>query len=186
MSILKEHREQLGYTQIELSKKAGLSLRTIQRLEGSNRQPKGYTLTALASAFNIGPTQLQEKFATLNKAESNDLLSIKKINLLALACFAIPFGNLILPTIVWTKKRQSKLVDEAGRRIINFQIVWSLSLSILLSVSPFLNFIFHSSLPIILIILFLGLAINLIVICRTAISLNRKNLDFLNLPIRFL
>jgi transcriptional regulator with XRE-family HTH domain len=37
MSIIKIKREQLGFTQIDLSEKTGLSLITIQRLEASNK-----------------------------------------------------------------------------------------------------------------------------------------------------
>ena len=186
MSILKEQREKIGYTQIDLSEKTGLSLRTIQRLEAGDKAPKGYTLTVLSDVFNIEPTEFQEKFLSLNQAKNSDTLSIKLINLSVLAFFGFPFGNIILPIIMWNKKRQSKLVDEAGRKIINFQIIWSLLLSILLIISPFINNIVFPSVPLILVVLFTALTINLIVVGFTAISLHRNNLDFLNLPIRFL
>lgn len=44
-------REENRLTQKELAEKAGLSLRTIQRIEAGNT-PKGFTLKALAESLN--------------------------------------------------------------------------------------------------------------------------------------
>ena len=51
MSIIKNTREKSGFTQAELAKKTGLSLRTIQRLEASNKEPKGHSLKVLQSVL---------------------------------------------------------------------------------------------------------------------------------------
>lgn len=185
MGIIKKIREHSGYTQIELAKKAGLSLRTIQRLEASNNEPKGYTLKILSAVFEVTPSILQEKFLSVQQNKDSDILTIKTINLSVLAFLGIPFGNIILPLILWRKNRQSKLVDEVGRKIINFQIIWTTLLSLLLCLTPFINIFLFSSTPLILIVLFTALATNIIVVCIIAISLQRNNLNFLNLPIRF-
>ena len=48
----------------------------------------------------------------------------------ALAGFIIPFGNIIVPVILWAlKKDSSALIDAAGKESINFQIsmmIWFL------------------------------------------------------------
>lgn len=186
MSIIKELRKKSGFTQTDLSKETGLSLRTIQRLEANNKKPKGHTLVALSEVFNMEPSGLLNKFTAKEEVSDSDSLSIKIINLSALSLFIIPFGNILFPIIIWYKKRQSKIVDETGRRIINFQIIWSILLCILLSVSPFLGDKIPSPIPLILIILFTAMLINIMIISFTAISLQRNNLNFLNLPIRFL
>lgn len=186
MSIIKQTREQSGYTQIDLSEKTGLSLRTIQRLEASNKEPKGYTLKMLSDVFNIEPSVFQEKFFSAQQNNASEILSIKFINLSVLTFFVIPFGNIIFPLIMWRKKRQSKLVDKTGRKIINFQIIWSIALSFLLCISSFTKIFLFSYTPLILVVLFAAMAINIIVIGFTAILLQRNNLDFLNLPIKFL
>lgn len=185
-NILKKHREKLGSTQADLAKKTGLSLRTIQRLENRNEVPKGHTLTVLSIAFDLEPVAFQREFKKLNLAKNSDTLSIKFINLSALACLGIPFGNIILPFIIWNKKRGSKVVDEAGRKIINFQILWSIILCLLLSISPFVNEYFLPSVSLIIVVLALAFLLNFIVIGFTAVSINRNNLNFLNLPIRLL
>ena len=53
-------REKNRHTQKELAEKAGLSLRTIQRIEAGNI-PKGFTLKALAESLNTTPENLIEK-----------------------------------------------------------------------------------------------------------------------------
>lgn len=186
MSIIKNSREQLGYTQSELANKTGLSLRTIQRLESTNKEPKGHTLTVLSEAFNMKPSALQEKFDTIEKIKESETSSIRFINLSILSFIGIPFGNLILPFILWRLHRKSKVVDEVGRRIINFQIIWWIILSLLLSISPFISNVFFSNTQIILYVLFFGYAINVIIVCNVAMKLQRNNFNFLKLKLRFL
>lgn len=176
----------MGYTQLELAKKTGLSLRTIQRLESSNKKPRGHTLTVLSEIFNMDSSVLQEKFKSIEQTKKQETSSIRLINLSVLAFLGIPFGNIILPVILWKRKRKSKLVDEFGRRIINFQILWSAIFCLLLCIAPFVNKFFFSGTPLILVVLFSAMAINIIIVCATAIKLQRDNFDFLNLPIRFI
>jgi len=57
MSILKVFREKQNLTQEELSKKSGISARTIQRIE-KGKEPKGYTLRVLAKALMIEENEL--------------------------------------------------------------------------------------------------------------------------------
>lgn len=186
MSIIKQIREQLGYTQLELAKKTCLSLRTIQRLESSNKEPKGHTLTVLSEVFNMEPLVLREEFKNTELAKKSEATSIRLINLSVLSCLGIPFGNILLPLILWRKNRKSKFVDEIGRRIINFQIIWSITLAILLSISPFITHKFFSNTPIILFVLFVVYGVNIVIVCNTAIKLQRNNFDLLNIPLRFI
>jgi len=186
MSIIKQIRVKYGLTQVDLSKKTGLSLRTIQRLDASDKAPKGHTLKVLSKVFNLEPLVFQEKFQSSQENKASDTLSIKYINLSILAFLGIPFGNIILPLLTWRNKRKSKLVDEVGRKIINIQILWSILLCLFLCVSPFLNILTASSFPIILVVLFIAILINIIVVITTAMALQRNNLNFINPPIRFL
>lgn len=186
MDIIKGIRERSGYTQAELAQKTGLSLRTIQRLESNNAVPKGHTLAVLSTVFLLEPAALQEKFKRIQVTESADANLIRLINLSVLACFGIPFGNLIVPYILWKRKRTSVRVDELGRRILNIQILWSVSLAFLLSIAPFISRSFFSDVPLILIVLFTALAINLIIVCYTAVKLQRQNFDVLRVSLRFI
>lgn len=186
MSIIKNIREQNGFTQVELAKLSGLSLRTIQRLESSNKEPKGHSLTVLSEVFNIEPSALQSQYKSIEHTKTSETNLVRLVNLSVLSFIGIPFGNIILPFILWRRNRKSKLVDEMGRRIVNFQIIFSIVLSILLCLSPFVGRTFFSNTPIILIVLFGAYAINIVIVCRIAMKLQRNNFDFLNSPLRFI
>nr|WP_281397809.1 helix-turn-helix domain-containing protein [Winogradskyella flava] len=186
MTIIKNIREQLGFTQAELANKSGLSLRTIQRLESSNKEPKGHTLKVLSNVFNMEPKVLQDKFQRIESTKNSEKTSIQLINLSIISFIGIPFGNIIFPLIIWYRNRKSKIVDDIGRRIINFQIIWWIILSLLLAISPFMSRQFFSNTQIILYVLFVGYAFNVVVVVVTAMKLKRNDLDVLNLPIRFI
>ena len=173
----------MGFTQADLAQHTGLSLRTIQRLESEAKAPKGHSLQVLSKAFHLDPSTLQADFLSERQIEEADKTSIKLINLSALAFIGIPFGNLILPFIVWRKKRKSPWVEQMGRRIINFQILWSIALCFLLCVAPFIDKSLSSSVPLVLIVLFTLMGINLAVIFTTAYKIHSGKQDFLNLPL---
>ena len=186
LKIIKNKREQLGFTQVELANKSGLSLRTIQRLESSNKEPKGHSLTVLSNVFDIKPSALLDQFKNITQTKETETTSIRLINLSVLSFLGLPFGNIILPFILWKKHRSSMFVDELGRRIINSQIIFSVVLSILLCLSPFISRTLFSNRPIILIVLFVAYAINIAIVCHTAIKLQRHNFNVLNIPLRFI
>ena len=57
-------------------------------------------------------------------------------HLSALSGYVIPFGNLIVPIIIWSmKKDEMPMVDEHGKEVINFQIsmmIWMIISGILI------------------------------------------------------
>ncbi len=186
MSVLKAIREEAGYTQTDLATKTGLSLRTIQRLESSNKVPKGFTLTALAEEFDMQPSDLQAKFQVVKRSHESEITTIKIINLSILSFLGIPFGNLIIPFFVWRANRDSQFVDDVGKRIVNFQILFSLSISLILIITPFTVQKLFPSVPLMLIIFLLAYLFNIIIVIRTALKIHRQEFDFLNLSFRLI
>ncbi|PCJ54567.1 MAG: orotate phosphoribosyltransferase [Planctomycetota bacterium] len=76
-------------------------------------------------------------------------------HLLSFAGFAIPFGSIVGPLVIWLmKKDESEFLDQTGRAVLNFQIsyvIWTIVAVILcfvligfpiLFVLPILNVIF--------------------------------------------
>ena len=182
-SKVRQLRIALGYTQLALAEMAQLSLSTIQRVESGRILPKGHTLKALSKALGVSPSELSEKQSVM---QEEDLLNIQIINLSSLAFIGIPFGNVFIPMLLWNKKRKAKIVDQLGRRIINFQILWSVATALFLILSPFVQKAW--SLPFSL--LLWGFACsglcNLFIIGKTALKIQKKQLDFLNFKIRLL
>jgi uncharacterized Tic20 family protein len=95
-----------------------------------------------------------------------------------LAMFVLPFGNIILPLILWSlRKDQSTLVDREGKKAINFQI----SMTIYFMVSMILVFIFVG----IFLLLILGLLNVIFTIVAAVKTANQEPYDYL-LSITFL
>ena len=183
MNPIKERREQLAYTQKDLAKEAGLSLRTIQRLEKSQKSPKGYTLNALAEALDVEPMNLQKGFEKV--PGDNGKLAIQLMNISVLAFILLPLGNLILPYLIWKKHRTNAKADEYGRRILNFQLIWTVLFFLSLALAPFIQGMLGWSGSLILWVLLIGLGLNFGLAFRNAYLLQKDRYDFLDLPIRF-
>lgn len=160
-------REENRLTQKELAEKASLSLRTIQRIEAGNI-PKGFTLKALAESLNTTPENLIEK-------EDNNIERAKLINSSALFGLIIPFGGIIFPLIL-TYKTQDVYNKQLGKNIVALQIILSVTMSLFLIASPFLQKELSIKFPVFLVVLITFLCLKLIVIIINGISLN-KNKD---------
>lgn len=186
MSELRKLRKKSGYTQADLSEVSGLSLRTIQRLESENKKPEGYTLVKLSEVFDMQPAAFQELFFTKKPDDAVDLQFVKYINLSVLIFVVFPFGNLILPTALWQKRRDSKLINELGKKIVNLQLFYWIVLCFLLSLSAVYGKFYFSVKLSVLTVLFIAMGINIIVVFVNAFRIHRKNFNIIGSPIPFL
>jgi transcriptional regulator with XRE-family HTH domain len=116
---IKELRNRKGFSQEELSEKSGLSLRTIQRIENGETEPRGDSLKRLASTFHVSPDEIID----WQIIEDNSILII--MSLTQLSFIAFPILGVLVPLVIWiSKKDKIKNVDKVGKAIINFQITW--------------------------------------------------------------
>lgn len=170
-------REENRLTQKELAEKTGLSLRTIQRIEAGNI-PKGFTLKALAESLNTTPENLIEK-------ENDNVERAKLINSSALFGLIIPFGGIIFPLIL-TYKTHDVYNKLLGKNIVALQIILSVTMSLFLIASPFLQKELSIKFPVFLIVLITFLFLKLIAIIINGIALNKKKDLHINLKFNFL
>lgn len=140
---IKALRESKAWTQSQLSEKSGLSVKTIQRLEKDQHQARGYSLQQLATAFEVDIKELQKPGPTRERVENDGAAKLKTLNLSALLILFFPFANFIFPFIIWYRNKELPLVEEIGGRIMSFQILWTLSTSLALIVTPFI----HAKIP---------------------------------------
>lgn len=171
-------RENKNLTQTELAEKAGISLRTVQRVEAGNI-PKGFTLKSLAQALEIPTENL------FVKEEIIDLSRAKMINLSALAGIIIPFGGIIFP-LFFTCKTKDPTNRKLGKNIVSLQIILMVIFSVAMIVSPFIQRAFSLQFPVFLIPLVLFLCLKLIVVIINGLSLNKNNDLYNYLKINFL
>ncbi len=107
-----ELRQQKGLTQERLAELCEVSLRTIQRIESGEVDPRAYTLHCLGAAldFDFG-----------GENTSHERFWLAALHLSSILCI------LVIPLALWTwKKDQSIKVDQQGRMVLNFQITMTL------------------------------------------------------------
>lgn len=129
---VKELRIRKGFSQEELAEKSGLSLRTIQRIENGETDPRGDSLQRLSAAFDVQPNDLIE----WNTREDTSALEV--LNLSSLAFLVFPLFGIVVPLIVWTgKKNQIKGFDKLAKEILTFQIIWCVAVFVVFAIVTF-------------------------------------------------
>lgn len=137
---VKELRTRKGLSQEILAENSGLSLRTIQRIENGESEPRGDSLKRLALALGITPDEIID----WAPEENNGFLAA--LNLSVLTFIVFPLLGLLVPLILWiSRKDKIKGLNEVAKRIINFQVTWNIALFagyglIFLSATMKLNF----------------------------------------------
>ncbi|SKB87142.1 helix-turn-helix domain-containing protein [Dyadobacter psychrophilus] len=120
-------RKSKGLSQEALAENAGINLRTLQRIETGNAIPRGETLRLLARALDVSVQEMSAMIEAPAMVTEDDPGFLKLMSLSALSFWFIPFGNILLPLAFWIlKKNKINGVAELGKRIVNFQIIWSL------------------------------------------------------------
>lgn len=120
---LKETRLQKGYSQEELADVAGVNIRTIQRIEKGDNEPRGKTLQLLCEALNI---EIEQVTATQSDKETSNNI-IKSIYISILLGVVFPLGNILGPLLLWQlHKKKGDLVFGVGRHVVYNQIVFSI------------------------------------------------------------
>jgi transcriptional regulator with XRE-family HTH domain len=129
---IKTLRNSKGYSQELLSEKSGLSLRTIQRIENGESEPRGDTLLRLATALEVTPESLTEEAAQL--PDAGFLMSL---NLSALSFQFVPILGFFVPYILWMPKRGKLVgVDRSAKALLNFELTLNLVNFIAMLVIP--------------------------------------------------
>ena len=149
------HRKTKGYSQAELSEKASVTVRTIQRIENEEVSPHLKTVKLLATALDIEVDDLlvmdDPKEETI---QTKWLLLLHGTPVLGLT---IPLCNILIPLFIWIHKREDNPVyDRHGRAIINFHItmtiLFALAMVTLLTVEGYGFYLFVAVIPYTLIV----------------------------------
>jgi transcriptional regulator with XRE-family HTH domain len=117
---IRESRKLKGLSQEELADLAKVNLRTVQRVEANQNEPRGKTLNQLCKVLEINTEDI------LDFGKNTDSSYLVYFHLSVLTFLAIPLGNIILPLILWlTKKEKIIGLKEVGVNVLNFQILWT-------------------------------------------------------------
>jgi transcriptional regulator with XRE-family HTH domain len=165
---IKEVRKTKGLSQEELAESAKVNLRTIQRIENNESEPRGKTLNLICEVLDINAEDI------LDYGKKTDKSYLIIFHLSVIIFLTIPVGNIILPLILWMNKKYKIIgLKEVGANLLNFQIVWSVLTFI--SITAFALFkIMHYGTYEILFYVFIGLcALNIILPILFAIKTSK-------------
>lgn len=131
--IIKDLRNRKGLSQEQLAEESKLSLRTVQRIEKGESIPRGDTLVKLSQALDVTPDDLLEWEII------EDNVYVQLLNWSSISFIIEPLLGIIIPLVMWIMKRgKVKFVDDTGKKIINFQITWTLTLYLILIIGSIL------------------------------------------------
>lgn len=161
---VKELRTKKSLSQEDLAEKAGLSLRTIQRIENGESSPRGDTLKRLAIALKVSPDELIDW-----KIQEDDNV-ITLINFSQLGFVVFPWIGILVPMLLWiNQKDKIRNVDSIGKAVLNYQITWNIILfGVILA-----SFSIHA--PIVILIWYLYNLVLIIANTRRYIKTKRVN-----------
>lgn len=118
---VKELRNRRGLSQELLAENSGLGIRTIQRIENGETEPRGDTLRRLASALDSSPDEI------IDWTISEDKGFLIALNLSSLGFILFPLLGILIPLILWiSKKGKIKDINYISKEILNFQISWTI------------------------------------------------------------
>lgn len=127
-------RKQKALTQEQLSEQASINIRTLQRIEKGETEPRGHTLNALCEVLDLRP----EDIFDYGKTEDRQFLVI--LHLSVLAFIIIPLGNILLPLILWLSRgKKVRQAHEQGANILNFQLLWTIVSFPLVGIGAFMK-----------------------------------------------
>jgi len=118
---IKDIRKQKGLSQEELAELSKINLRTIQRIENMENEPRGKTLHLICSVLEVNVEDI------LDYGKQDDTNYLVIFHLSVLVFLVIPLGNIILPLILWMSKKDKIIgLESIGVNLLNFQIVWTI------------------------------------------------------------
>ncbi len=110
-----------GFSQEALADKSGLNIRTIQRIEKGETDPRGDSIQRLCNALETSPEEIVE----WQQVEDRGYLTA--LHLSALSFLIFPLLGIIVPLILWIYKKDQVLhAKEIGRKLLNFEITWNI------------------------------------------------------------
>ena len=127
-------RKLRGITQEALSEATGLNVRTIQRIESGEVDPRLYTLKSIADALDVNLEEL------LPEPTQHELNQIAALHVTPIAFFFFPIiGNVIVPFIFWMLKREDvNGINKHGKDILNGQLTYSIVAGLLIGIQTVL------------------------------------------------
>lgn len=144
---ISQARKAKSLSQETLAEMAGVTARTIQRIENNASKPRPFTLQQISQVLEIPIEKLTTSppLSQPSVLQNDPWLSIRLINLSVLGMVLFPLSNVLFPLLIWRKNKHLLLVNELGKKIISFQVLWTAATLLFLIIVPLLLFIVTGS-----------------------------------------
>lgn len=119
-------RNKQKLSQEELSEVSGISVRTIQRIEKDAVSPRPYTARKLLEAFNVSLDEFNTNSDENSNVQSEDPANLNWFIVSNFLIFLLPVVYLGLLIIFWKKRKWSATSEIICRKILSFQIIWTI------------------------------------------------------------
>ncbi len=165
---IREIRKKKGLSQEELAESAKVNLRTIQRIENNESEPRGKTLNLICKVLDINTEDI------LDYGKQTDKSYLTIFHLSVIVFLAIPVGNIIVPLVLWMNKKDKIVgLKEIGANVLNYQILWSIITFLSITGYAFSKIMHYDYYPF-LFYIFIGLyALNIILPITFAIKTSK-------------
>lgn len=145
--VIKQSRKLRGLTQQDLANQAGLSLRTVQRIEKGTEEISGFSLRQISQILEIPLEQLIMPNVNQISIDKNQSGSIKALYLASLTFLVNPLLGLLVPAIMgYTKQNKDAQYSRHLKKIIIIHATGLLFLGAFIGYLVVADF-FHIRLP---------------------------------------
>ena len=177
---LKTLRRDKGFSQEGLAERSRISIRTIQRIEKGLSVGSAFTLNSLAKALGVETKELISQGSSNQPLGLDNTDWLKLMNLSTLGVVVVPLSNIFIPAIIFWKTRNQEAVNRYGRRILSFQILWTLVTMVLMMIVPVILLLLFKPLqgggiPLALPVYFISVILNVCVTIRIALAINAES-----------
>ncbi|MEL6833254.1 MAG: helix-turn-helix domain-containing protein [Bacteroidota bacterium] len=132
-------RRAKGWSQEELSQRSGLSLRTIQRVERGEGQPRLHSLRVLAATLALDLATLTGEQTVSDTPTATEWQHVWRMLLVATLAAIIPLLNVVLPLVMQKRLSLGGTALGLSQRVISWQLIWTILLLLAFGVAPFVS-----------------------------------------------
>ncbi len=145
-----EIRKRKGLTQEDLAVQANVNLRTVQRIENGETDPRGFTFSSICKVLEVNIEDILE----YGKTEDKNFFIFLHLGIIT-GCI-IPLGDIIIPIVLWLTKRDKIIgLNVQAKNLLLFRACFDILLFLGVIISIIFLFksihtgLFSSNLPIV-------------------------------------
>lgn len=128
--LIKTTRKQKALTQQDLADRAGISLRTVQRIEKGTEEISGYSLKKISEILDIPLEQMIMPSVNQISIDNNQIGSVKTLYLSSFVFLLNPVLGLIVPAIIgFSKQNKDSFYKKHLKNVLRIQLCGLLSVA---------------------------------------------------------